>query len=268
MVQKNKFNEIVTCRICGEYAKKIFNEKVLFKYKVSYYKCGRCGFIQTEKPFWLSEAYKSTINVYDTGILERNEKLVKVISTICLFIFGPRRVFLDYAGGYGVLVRKMRDIGFDFYWLDKYTKNLFARGFEYKGIHRVALVTAVEVFEHLEEPISDIQEMLSYSDNIFFTTTLLPSSLPDPKKWWYYGFEHGQHISFYSKETLQYIANRFNLFFVSYGDYHLMTKKKVPKIKFYFCMIVAKMGIIYIIKKFLHGKIEDDMKYLQNKHYR
>ncbi len=38
--------------------------------------------------------------------------------------------FLDYAGGYGVFTRLMRDIGFDFYWHDPYTQNLFANGFE------------------------------------------------------------------------------------------------------------------------------------------
>ncbi len=48
--------------------------------------------------------------------------------------------------------------------------------------------------------------MLKISRNILFTTTLLPSPMPQPGTWWYYGLEHGQHISFYSLETLQSIA--------------------------------------------------------------
>ena len=57
--------------------------------------------------------------------------------------------------------------------------------------------------------------MLKISKNILFTTTLLPSPVPKPGTWWYYGLEHGQHVSFYSLETLQSIAKHFNLHFFS-----------------------------------------------------
>jgi hypothetical protein len=51
--------------------------------------------------------------------MQRNINLSKMVATILLLFFDFRRKFLDYAGGYGVFVRLMRDIGFDFYWYDK-----------------------------------------------------------------------------------------------------------------------------------------------------
>jgi hypothetical protein len=75
--------------------------------------------LQTEDPYWLDEAYKDPITLTDTGYMQRNINLSKMVATILLLFFDFRRKFLDYVGGYGVFVRLMRDIGFDFYWYDK-----------------------------------------------------------------------------------------------------------------------------------------------------
>ena len=111
--------------------------------------------------------------------------------------------FLDYAGGYGVFTRLMRDIGFDFYWHDPYTQNLFANGFEddLKSNSKFELLTAFEVFEHLVNPKEELEKMLRFSDTIVFSTELMPQEIPDPEEWWYYGFNHGQHISFYTRKN-------------------------------------------------------------------
>jgi hypothetical protein len=44
----------------------------------------------------------------------------------------------------------MRDIGFDYFWQDKYTENLFAQGFENTKIKngQIELLTCFEAFEH------------------------------------------------------------------------------------------------------------------------
>lgn len=42
------------CKICHHEVDKLFKEKVLNKYNIQYYKCPQCGFIQTEKEFWLT----------------------------------------------------------------------------------------------------------------------------------------------------------------------------------------------------------------------
>ena len=48
-----------------------------------------------------------------------------------------------------MLVRLMRDRGFDFRYFDLHGPNLFARGFELDHEQSVDVVTALEVVEHL-----------------------------------------------------------------------------------------------------------------------
>ncbi|MDD3083569.1 MAG: class I SAM-dependent methyltransferase, partial [Candidatus ainarchaeum sp.] len=118
--------------------------------------------------------------------------------------FKEKNSFLDYAGGYGIFTRLMKNKGFNFYWDDKYTENTFSKGFEYKK-QKIDLTTCFECFEHFEEPIKEIEKILKISNNIIFSTRLIPKEIPE-KNWVYYGFNHGQHIAFYSKKTLFFIA--------------------------------------------------------------
>ena len=215
------------CKICANESQYIFDAKILNKYHITYYHCHHCGFLQTEEPYWLDEAYSESINVSDTGYMQRNLALSKKL-TILLSYFNKDALYLDYAGGYGVFVRLMRDVGYDFIWDDKYTKNLFAQGFEYKNDETIEAITTFESFEHFVNPLEDIQNMLKVSKNIIFTTELLPNSIPAPNEWWYYGLEHGQHISFYSKETLEYIANKYSLNYFFLDGLHVITEKKIP----------------------------------------
>jgi hypothetical protein len=220
------------CKICKSPVKRIFSCEVLNKYIVDYYICDTCGFIQTEEPYWLDEAYKDAINIYDTGIISRNVYFSKIASIILFYFFDKNLIYMDYAGGYGILTRLMRDIGFNFYWNDLYATNLVARGFEYdKGCGKVELITSFESFEHFKEPLQEIEKMLSISKNIIFSTNLIPSPTPGPNDWWYYGPEHGQHISFYSHKTLQFISKKYNLNLYSINNVHLLTAKPLNSFK-------------------------------------
>ena len=85
----------------------------------------------------------------------------------------------------------MRDLGFDFYWADKHCDNLLAPGFEYsqaQGACRV--VTAMEVLEHLTDPVDFVEETLTFScaQTLLFTTELYEGPPPLPGAWWYYAF--------------------------------------------------------------------------------
>lgn len=92
--------------------------------------------------------------------------------------FNKDAKFLDYAECYGVFVRLMRDIGFDFYWQDKYTQNLFARGFEYNGNDAIESITTLRVLEHFANPIEEVEKMLGISNNII----LQPNCCPLPSQ--------------------------------------------------------------------------------------
>jgi hypothetical protein len=253
------------CKICNSNAKQVFNSKILKKYDVKYFKCDNCGYLFTEEPFWLDEAYSRSINLSDTGLLDRNIYFSKVLSVLIYFCFNKNGLFLDYAGGYGVFTRLMRDIGFDFYWHDPYTQNLFANGFEkdIKPDSKFELITAFEVFEHLVSPKEEIEKMLSYSKTIVFSTELLSKEIPDPNEWWYYGFNHGQHISFYTEKTIMMIANHFNLNYYRLPSLHILTKKRINVFKIFFNKFY-NIGLSQFVKKNMISKIQSDFESLKN----
>jgi hypothetical protein len=219
------------CKICNQETSSMFVAKILKKYDIQYFYCKNCGFMQTEEPYWLEEAYNQSINISDTGYMQRNISLSKKLTILLSLFFSNDGKFLDYAGGYGVFVRMMRDIGFDFYWDDKFTTNLFAKGFEHKNKSRYEVVTTFESFEHFEYPIDEIDSLLKLSKNIIFSTELLPDPIPNPENWWYYGLDHGQHISFYGETTLNYLSNKYNLNYFNLGSLHVFTEKKISNIK-------------------------------------
>ncbi len=218
----------MNCTICGSnLAEAVFTGRILDKYDAGYFYCRECGHLQTETPFWLKEVYESALPPNDTGIISRNTSLVAKTAPILYFLFGKNHTYLDWGAGYGLFVRTMRDIGFDFRWHDQYAANLFARGFEYNQ-EKIELITCFEVFEHLPDPFIQIDKMLKIADTILFSTELYSErNIPATQQnWQYFAPEHGQHISFFSIRTLEYIATKKNLNFVSnHRNLHLFSRK-------------------------------------------
>ena len=245
-------NKNPKCNLCLSEVRLIFKSKILNKYDVSYFQCKKCKHIQTEHPYWLKEAYSSAIADADTGLLSRNLTLSKITATVIYFLFDKNKRHLDYAGGYGVLTRLMRDSGFDYYWEDLKSKNLFANGFEAESGDSFQIVSAFEFLEHIEDPVSEIKNVFKKYDNSAFLFSTMLYKEPLDKDWWYFTFATGQHISFYKKETLSYIAEKLGLNFYTNGvNMHLMTKKPVSDIKF---SLISKFWFIFYFWVYLRMK--------------
>src|SRR5215831_18976233 len=60
------------CPICGCPRQARFRALLLKRHDVQYFFCERCGLLQTEEPYWLSDAYASVIADADTGLVSRN----------------------------------------------------------------------------------------------------------------------------------------------------------------------------------------------------
>ena len=258
------------CKICGGKTKQIFQSRILNKYDVSYARCDNCWFLQVKNPFWLNEAYVDPINKEDTGYVSRNIILARKTFLFLISFFDKDGYFLDYAGGYGMFVRLMRDMGFNFYWEDKYTNPFFAQGFEYDQ-QKVSAITCFECFEHLPNPTEELEKMLSISKYIFFSTSLYDvnkgGEVPDVS-WPYYGFSHGQHISFYSLKTLQYLADKYKLNLYSNGrDLHLFSERRING---WWFKIILRLGILpwdMLSRLISKGKTdEDSLSIAKNKH--
>lgn len=216
-----------TCKICGKATAFIFTQTVLQKYPVKYYQCGNCDFIQTDDIHWLKEAYTSAITALDIGILNRNLRMIHRVPRIIDALFPGAVTMLDYAGGFGIFTRMMRDEGYDFYHTDPFCDNIFAKQFEKENAPRQKfdLVTAFEVFEHFADPLEEISRIVEYSRNLVFSTEMVPGDVNDIASWWYLSPETGQHIAFYSGRTLQYIAGKFGLNYYGSENIHIFTEE-------------------------------------------
>ena len=104
------------CKICQTESVHFGQALLLDKYQVQYFRCPKCGFIQTEEPHWLSEAYSEALVAFDVGVMQRNLEFSARTAAAISLIFPSGKKFLDYGGGHGTFVRLMRDRGFNFFW--------------------------------------------------------------------------------------------------------------------------------------------------------
>jgi hypothetical protein len=225
----------MNCKICNADAPLFCEGEILRKYKMKYYKCSSCGFVQTEEPYWLNEAYNSAIAQLDIGLIERNQYFVGIVEKLILMFYPKTANYLDYGGGYGAFVRMMRDKGFSFYRYDTYCENIFANHFDMSDapVKKFDIVTAFEVFEHLKNPMEEISKMLALGDTIFFSTILTTEQPQQFMDWWYRAPLSGQHIAFYTKESLEYIAKKLAKKLYSNGsNFHVLTNVDINREKF------------------------------------
>ena len=218
------------CPICDIELAHVFESVVLNRHMARYDHCGACGFLRARDPHWLHEAYAASIAVTDTGLLMRNQFIARQLSAVCP-LFSADGPYLDFAGGYGVLVRLMRDAGLDFWWSDKFSPNLLAPGFEYRAdLGPCRAVTAFEVLEHVENPRAFVTEALAAggSNTLIFTTQLYEGAPPSPGDWWYYSFETGQHIAFFRRDTLEKLALVCGLHFHTCRGLHFLSQRPLP----------------------------------------
>jgi Methyltransferase domain len=210
------------CRVC--------HSKDLIKFNIDYFECANCRYVQTETPYWLEEAYADPINFSDVGIMARNLGNIKVVLASLRLLKKLRGTMVDYSGGYGILVRLLRDVGVDAKWHDPYCSNILAPGFEYSPNEAADLVTCFEAFEHFVDPVAEFERVLSISPNVLISTEIIASPAPPPESWYYYGLDHGQHIGFFRSETLEYLAHKFGKKLVSDGkSFHLFTDLKINR---------------------------------------
>jgi hypothetical protein len=203
------------CRVCSGATKFTFSIDVLGR-PVQYYDCPTCGYVQTEAPYWLSEAYGQPIGDADTGILLRNRANLARVVTALVALGRLRGRVLDVGGGFGILVRMLRDIGVDAHWTDKHCANLLAKGFEGDD-QAYDLATAFEVVEHLEDPLKELRSFMTVAPAVLISTELAPNFGDLTSAWWYLVPEYGQHIGFLRETTLAWIARELGCHYATDG---------------------------------------------------
>lgn len=222
---------MVHCKICESQSIHFAHAQVLGKYDVEYFQCTNCGFVQTEDPYWLDEAYQTPITQSDRGLIARNVGFAQLTLEIITQLFDARGHFLDYGAGYGVFVQLMRFLRLNFVSYDRYCENIFAPDSVVQDLDRsYDLITAFEVFEHWVDPIRELTQLFNASPNLLLSTELLPSFNPKPGEWGYYIPHEGQHIAFYTPKSLHIIAERFGLnVYTTQRLGHFFSAEPLPK---------------------------------------
>lgn len=236
------------CRLCGGTLSNRFSRTILQKYNVQYYECNECHSLQTEKPYWLDEAYTKNLSNLDTGAAQRTLNNLAACYTVSK-IFSVKNA-IDIGGGDGLLCRLLRDYDINCFVKDKYAKSTYAQGFTEPDFKTPDLVVAFEVLEHYPNPQADLNDIFGYNSNFVLVSTLIYAN--DREDWWYLSPESGQHVFFYSKNALDLIATKYNYNLTISGGFILFVKKEiVSPLKTLLVKILLKSRICRIIKSFV-----------------
>jgi hypothetical protein len=215
------------CRVCASPAEFFFSKLILGKHEVAYFKCGSCGHVQTEQPYWLTEAYKEPAYKIDVGMADRS--VWTALTTVALarkLGIKPEEPCLDWGAGTGLFVRLCRDYGMNFFYSDRYAQNIFACGFEAEpSANKWSLISAFEVAEHLPNPVEDFGAILELNPRyVLFSTLLYGGQGAD---WWYFT-NNGQHVAFYTRRSLEILGEKFGYRLASNDcDLHMFSRDRV-----------------------------------------
>ncbi|MEL6608561.1 MAG: class I SAM-dependent methyltransferase [Pseudomonadota bacterium] len=204
---------MATSPFTGTPGRLLFEHDVLGRHRARYFMDDTCKGIWVESPHWLEEAYSDAIALTDTGMLARNAICAKIVGNTLAEADLWQTPVIDAGGGHGIFVRMMRDMGFDFWWSDKFAANIAARGFEARDDATYPVATAFEVLEHLPSPPEFLSDLVARhgTETILFSATLFdPDNVPGAD-WWYWAFETGQHIAFFSRQTLDWMAGEIGM---------------------------------------------------------
>lgn len=182
---------------------------------VPYYACGACGFLfathldAPEAELLYEDDYFGTT---DLGASRRAELPHQMAMQLAKWLGRSPEPVLDFGSGTGRAVARMREAGLEAYGVDIVAPEVAAE-FIRVGLlddeSRYGLVTAIEVFEHLPDPIaaaSAIGRSLKPGGLLAMTTELHDPATLQPD-WWYLAPGAG-HISLYTAPALEALAAR------------------------------------------------------------
>jgi hypothetical protein len=124
-------------------------------------------------------------------------------------------------------------------------------------------VTAIEVLEHVHDPVTFIETVLAESGarTVVFSTELFEGQPPAPE-WWYYSQTVGQHVTFFQRRTLARIAKRVGLNLVTRGSVHMFTDRPISAVAFRFLLSRFSSPLNGIVNRGLRSKTFTDLEML------
>lgn len=185
------------------------------RHRADYAECQSCHALQVPDPTWLPEAYAdpSAAIKADGGRFRRTFSVFLYLTALMDAGVLPRKPkLLDFGGGYGLLAKMLADANLDAWTHDAFEKNrLFAVDRWIEQLDPAPtfdVVTALEVFEHLTDPLDVARRLRSVMTEA--ATLVLSTGIYDREKhgidWPYLSPDTGQHVTFYSRRALHHLA--------------------------------------------------------------
>jgi len=190
---------------------------------IYYSQCSHCHFIFAPQCYvWTQQdfaqkIYNSEYGLFDPDFLQ-NRPLANAHLVEKMYGNQKRAIaHLDFGGGDGVLSQTLLAAGWDSKSYDPYFNKEAL-----PNAGSIDLITAFEVFEHspaINELCKNLCFLLKEKGVILFSTLLSDGNVSDQERlnWWYAAPRNG-HISLFSKKSLEILAVKNGLEFMSYSE--------------------------------------------------
>jgi 2-polyprenyl-6-hydroxyphenyl methylase/3-demethylubiquinone-9 3-methyltransferase len=199
---------------------------------IYYHRCPECRFIFTtafdhfSKEDFLRSVYNDEYLLVDPDYQAARPKVIADFLCNLLSPTRPERI-LDYGGGEGLLAELLRAGGFS----EVQTYDPFVARFSHKPTDRFDCVVCIEVIEHCTEPervFSELSAALASPGLIILSTVLQPADIDyQGLNWWYAGPRNG-HVSLYSRDSLERLAQRYGLTVGSFNESMHVLLRGIP----------------------------------------
>ncbi|MBN2300171.1 MAG: class I SAM-dependent methyltransferase [Acholeplasmataceae bacterium] len=213
---------MIACKICGKDTKSYSHPKT----NEIFHECKYCEFIFKDESHYISNDQE--LKIYDAHHNDDHNLgyvnfLMNFIDAAVLPYIKKGRV-LDFGSGptplLSKLIKKSGQFDVDIYDL-YYAKQKIYENQEYD------LITSTEVIEHLKYPMQTFKlffQLLKPDGILSMMTLFHPHNQNEFFEWFY--IRDKSHVSFYTQNTMRYIAKQIGFEFIYSNDYRYVVFKK------------------------------------------